>query len=71
MNELEVTFRFPTEEHRDDFVAWMSDGGGEYEYMEGQSEERPAITRFDYTDAWKPKNDEPPVVNCISDPDDE
>jgi hypothetical protein len=73
-DECEVTFKFPTKAHRDDFLTWMSDGGGEYVYMEGQTGEIPEITRFDYTEAyesWGHKEGDPTIVNCLADPDDE
>ena len=29
-----ITILFPTEEHKKRFAEWMSDGGGEWQYME-------------------------------------
>ena len=34
ISTLEVTFIFPNEEEKQTFLGWMSDGGGEYEFME-------------------------------------
>jgi len=56
MSRAELTISFPTKRHRDDFTAWLSDGGGEYIYMEGQTivedtaGELTEIVEFDYED---------------------
>jgi hypothetical protein len=74
MIKHEVTFTFPTKANLDEFMAWMSDGGGEYMFMEGQTQDFPPITRFDYAkayNAWGKDKGAAKVVNCISDPDDE
>ena len=44
---VEVTFRFPSEEERNEFIGWLSDGGGEYTYMEFT---RTKVNRFTYSD---------------------
>jgi hypothetical protein len=70
MSKFEVTFAFTNEDNRDDFLAWMSDGGGEYDFMEAQQVGRDikeSIEHFDYTDAfeaWGYDGKEPPVVRC-------
>lgn len=55
---------FPSIEHRDDFLTWLCDGGGEYIYMEGQTGEYSSnIVEFDYSDAFS-DSDQDPVVHC-------
>jgi len=69
MNRPKLTITFPTDEHRDDFLAWLSDGGGEYIYMEGQTDERSEIVKFDYSDAfeaWGKKDDSDPIVHTYT-----
>lgn len=31
---INITVVFPNEEEKEKFLGWLSDGGGEYEYME-------------------------------------
>ncbi len=33
-----ITIKFPTEEMKDDFAGYMSDGGGEYGFIESRDE---------------------------------
>ena len=52
----ELIISFPSELHREDFVGWLCDGGGEHLYMDGPfrnwdtMEFIPAIVEFDYSD---------------------
>lgn len=52
-NTPSVTINFPTEDHRDHFLSWLSDGGGEQQYFESSEwhDEEP-ITRLDYAKAF-------------------
>jgi hypothetical protein len=64
-----LTLNFPTEKDRDLFLGWLSDGGGEYQYMEYTDT---AVTQFDYSKAfvawgYNSKVDGAPVVNLLSD----
>lgn len=59
-----LTITFPTEQDRDDFLGWLSDGGGEYQFMEGDTN----IKYFDYSGsypAWgyDPEKDGDPTVD--------
>jgi hypothetical protein len=46
----ELVIRFPTEEHRDNFVGWLCDGGGECQAMESSQyhDEDDPIVSFQY-----------------------
>jgi hypothetical protein len=70
MNEITLTIKFPTEQDRDIFLGWLSDGGGEYQFMEYEDT---TVTRFDYSKAfpawgYSPELDGPPVVNLLAEP---
>jgi hypothetical protein len=71
MDRPKLIIDFPTDEHRDDFLAWLCDGGGEYIYMEGQTITQdtglPEIVEFDYSDcfkAWGYDGKSTPTVHC-------
>ncbi len=42
----EITIKFPNEEEKRRFLGWLSDGGGEYEFMEYTETE---VNRFTYS----------------------
>lgn len=44
-----LVIEFDSVELRDDFRGWLSDGGGEYNYMEGHDEAREFLIHFDYS----------------------
>lgn len=56
-----VIFEFPNEDSAECFLAWFSDGGGEYSFLEGESAEnieenggdRKPIVRFDFARAFE------------------
>lgn len=54
-----LTIEFDNEELLKDFAAWMSDGGGEYSFMEGIESAEGIKTEFKYhaEDESKAKND--------------
>jgi len=61
---------FTNEDNRDDFLGWLSDGGGEYMFMEAQhvgDNIKTSIEHFDYSgafEAWGYDGIEPTVVCC-------
>jgi hypothetical protein len=62
-----AVFEFPNEAARDSFLAWFSDGGGEYNYLVGEEDaafddERKPIVGFDYTKAFGEVVGDPIVV---------
>jgi hypothetical protein len=64
MTGITLTIHFPTEKDRDIFLDWLSDGGGEQEFMEYTDT---TVTSFDYSyafPAWgyDPKVHGEPVV---------
>ena len=61
-NKFQVTLTFPTQEMADDFCGYMSDGGGEWGFMETQS------IVFDYTrcfEAWGWKKGQPKFIDVF------
>lgn len=63
-----VTITFPSEEQRDSFLAWLSDGGGEQQFFDSSKwHDAEPITRMDYSKAFPAwgydnKRDGQPVV---------
>lgn len=49
MTGITLTLDFPTEADRDIFLGWLSDGGGEYQFMQCEGV---AVTNFDYSYAF-------------------
>jgi hypothetical protein len=51
-----VIIEFPTLMARERFLGWLSDGGGEYAFMEGEEVHAPSpkeeINKFDYSRAF-------------------
>lgn len=71
MSKFQIVIEFTHEENREDFLGWLSDGGGEYMFMEGQHQEdiTHLIEQFDYSDAfeaWGHDGTEPKVVKCLT-----
>jgi len=65
-----VTLEFPDESTRDSFMSWLSDGGGEYAYMEASRyHDIPPINNLDYSRAFRAwgydkLKDGEPVIKC-------
>ena len=65
-----VIITFPTAEQRDHFMSWLSDGGGEYEYlMSSESHDAKPIERLDYSNAfpawgYNPAQDGEPTIEA-------
>jgi hypothetical protein len=63
-----VTIEFSSEGDRDDFMVWLSDGGGESSFMASQDVIDRPVESFDYSrafEAWgyeKEKHGEPVIV---------
>lgn len=63
-----VIFEFPSDETRDSFLGWMSDGGGESNFMDiSESDDDSPVVRFNYSKAfpawgYDPETDGDPVV---------
>ncbi len=69
MTGIKLIIDFPTEKERDIFLGWLSDGGGEYEFMEYTDT---TVTEFDYSfafEAWgyNPQEHGDPVVILVAD----
>jgi len=47
-----ATFEFKSKEDRDEFLAYMCDGGGEYPWMESKHVDDGKMVSFDYEDDW-------------------
>lgn len=66
MSAFDVIMRFPSLAHRDTFLAWLSDGGGEQDYFfSTETHDDLPITSLDYTSAfpaWGWDGTEPPIV---------
>ena len=65
INKPKLIIEFPTEQHREKFMGWLSDGGGEDIYIE---EVDPSIVKFDYSKAYptwgyKPATDGDPLIS--------
>lgn len=61
-NKFQVILTFPTEKMMEDFCGYMSDGGGEWGYMETNE----AV--FDYTrcfPAWGWKKGQPKIIDVF------
>ena len=70
MSKFKIVLEFTNEDNRDDFLGWLSDGGGEYTFMEAQHVGHgigKSIEHFDYSgafEAWGYDGTEPTVVVC-------
>lgn len=52
-----IIFQFPNEDAAESFLAWFSDGGGEYQFLDGdrysfEDSDRKPIVRFDFSQAF-------------------
>lgn len=56
MTKHKVIIEFPSLNARERFLGWLSDGGGEYQFMEGEAVHAPSpateIKEFDYSRAF-------------------
>ncbi|MHA2280173.1 MAG: hypothetical protein ACXAC5_04780 [Promethearchaeota archaeon] len=65
-NKFQVTITFPTEELMENFCGYMSDGGGEWGFMEGDGPCQ--STTFDYSrcfPAWGWKKGQPKFIDVF------
>lgn len=61
---VDVTFKFPDDDSALDFLAYMQDGGGEYQFLDSQDCEdvQTKIASFDYSAAMTPGADSHVVI---------